>query len=80
MEVILNSQVPIIGPTTFLAQAPTHNKHSNEKSNNSMDSQVVVHVSWRYKAKTPYPHLNTLPILVQLPQPMTIKEASSTCS
>jgi hypothetical protein len=60
MELILNSQVPFISSTTFLTQAPTHNKHSNEKSNNSMDSQVVVHVSLEIQGQNPLPSFKHL--------------------
>jgi hypothetical protein len=60
MEVILDSQVPCIGPTTFLTQVPTCNKHSNEKSNNSMDSQVVIHLSLEIQGQNPLPSFKHL--------------------
>jgi len=80
MEVILNSQVPHIGPSFSLHKLPLITNIQMKRATTQWIHKLLSMCPSRYKARTPYPHLNTLPILVQLPQSMTIKKSSSTCS
>ncbi len=80
MEVILDPKSHALAPPLSLHKFPLATNIQMKRATTQWIHKLLSICPWRYKAKTPYPRLNTLPTLVQLPRPMTIKESSSTCS